>query len=227
MNSSVSLPPEAEELAGRRLRELASSLPGATAVFRRHKLDFCCGGDIALADAAQRRGLDVQAIAGQLLALDSAAGPELPESPEALIEHIVGRYHDVHRRELPELVLLAEKVERVHRGHADVPAGLAALLRDMQSELEEHMEKEEMVLFPMMLRNPGARLAPPVQRMRAEHDDHGAMLRRLQGLTHDLTAPAEACNTWRALYAGVGKLADDLMEHIHIENNVLFPQYEA
>lgn len=227
MNSSVSVPTEGEDFAGRRLGELARNLPGATAVFRRHKLDFCCGGDVALVDAARQRGLDVRAIAGELLALDPAAGPELPESPGALIDHIVARYHDVHRRELPELVLLAEKVERVHRGHADVPAGLAALLRDMQAELEDHMQKEETLLFPMMLRNPGANLSPPILRMRAEHDDHGAMLRRLHALTRDLTAPAEACNTWRALYAGVGKLADDLIEHIHIENNVLFPQYET
>ncbi len=227
MNASVSLEPEAERLAALTVGEIARTLPGATTVFRRNRLDFCCGGDVPLATAAQARGVDAVAVAAELLALDAGAASDLPDGPDALIDHLVTRYHDVHRRELPELVLLADKVERVHRAHAEVPAGLAALLREMQAELEAHMQKEELVLFPMMRRNPEAHLAPPIQRMRAEHDDHGVMLRKVEQVTRDLHLPSDACNTWRALYTGVAKLADDLMHHIHIENNVLFPQYEA
>ncbi|WP_031404708.1 iron-sulfur cluster repair protein YtfE [Thiomonas sp. FB-Cd] len=208
------------------LGQLARDLPGSTAVFRRHRLDFCCGGNITLEAAAHERQLDVAAIERELSALNPQAPRDTPTEPDALIDLIVSRFHDVHRRELPELITLATKVERVHKDHADVPAGLAALLQTMLDELQGHMQKEEQILFPMMRRNPGGVLTPPIDRMRAEHDEHGRMLQRVQDLTHELTLPADACNTWRALYAGVGKFTTDFMQHVHTENNILFPQFE-
>ncbi|SBP89442.1 iron-sulfur cluster repair protein YtfE [Thiomonas delicata] len=220
--ASPSLP-----LATRPLGHLARDLPGATAVFRRHRLDFCCGGETTLEAAARALQLDIAEIERELLALDVQAPAETPHDPNTLIDLIVSRFHDVHRRELPELITLAAKVERVHQSHPDVPAGLAALLQKMQDELQAHMQKEEQILFPMMRRNPGGFLAPPIARMREEHDDHGLMLRRVQDLTHDLRLPAEACNTWRALYAGLDKFVADFMQHVHTENNILFPQFEG
>ena len=209
------------------LGQLARDLPGSTAVFRRHRLDFCCGGNITLEAAARERQLDVAAIERELSALDVQAPSETPSDANALIDLILARYHEVHRRELPELITLATKVERVHKDHADVPAGLAALLQSMLDELLEHMQKEEQILFPMMRRNPGGFLAPPIGRMRTEHEEHGRMIQRVQDLTHDLTLPADACNTWSALYAGVGKFTTDFMQHVHTENNILFPQFEG
>ncbi|MHB1670348.1 MAG: iron-sulfur cluster repair protein YtfE [Thiomonas sp.] len=214
-------------LATRPLGHLARDLPGATAVFRRHRLDFCCGGETTLEAAARAQQLDIAAIERELLALDVQAPTDTPRAPDALIDLIVSRFHDVHRRELPELIALATKVERVHASHPDVPAGLATLLQNMQGELQAHMQKEEQILFPMMRRNPGGFLAPPIARMREEHDDHGRMLQRVQELTHELRLPAEACNTWRALYAGLDKFIADFMQHVHTENNILFPQFEG
>ena len=212
------------------LGQLARDLPGSTAVFRRHRLDFCCGGDTTLEAAAQARQLDLATIERELSELSPQSLDDTPtdtlHDPDALIDLIVSRFHDVHRRELPELITLAAKVERVHKDHAEVPAGLAALLQEMLDELQEHMQKEEQILFPMMRRNPGAVLTPPIARMRAEHDDHGRMLQRVQDLTRDLRLPAEACNTWRALYAGLDKFTADFMQHVHTENNILFPQFE-
>lgn len=212
--------------ADRTLGELARDIPGATAVFLRHRLDFCCGGSATLRDAAQARGLDAGAVCAELAALRPPPEAPLPDQPADLVQLIVTRFHDVHRRELPELVRLADKVERVHRGHPEVPAGLAEHLRGMQQELLEHMEKEESILFPMMARSPQMQLRPPIQRMREEHVDHGEALQRLEALTHELHEPADACNTWASLYVGLRKLHDDLMQHIHIENNVLFPRFE-
>ena len=212
--------------ANRTLADIAATLPGSTGVFRRHKLDFCCGGRVPLAQAAADRGLELGALEAELGTVVTLGLPaEHPERTEDLITVIETRYHATHRRELPELVRLARRVEAVHKDNPAVPRGLAALLERMGSELETHMRKEEDVLFPLMRRGGHPMIAHPIAVMLAEHDDHGAHLRELERLTGDFTAPADACPTWRALYVGAKKLADDLMEHIHTENNVLFPRF--
>ena len=209
---------------GRTVGEIAASLPGATAVFRRFGLDFCCGGDIALDESARRHGVDVTEIEQALSELPADAQADAPSTTVELIDHILSRYHEVHRRELKELVRLARKVERVHAGNPAVPRGLADLLDETARELEQHMGKEELILFPAMARAmPG--LDAPIARMRHEHDDHGRTLQELETLTSGFAVPAGACRTWQALYAGASKLADDLKQHIHLENNVLFPRF--
>lgn len=212
-------------LGDMRLGDIAVRLPGSTAVFRRYGLDFCCGGDKRLADAAPERGVALAQIADELKALDQSAPRDYPEDAAALIDHILERYHETHRRELPELVRLADKVERVHAGHPDAPIGLAESLRVMSQELETHMMKEEGVLFPLMRLGPHPGIAHPIARMRLEHDDHGERLREIERLYRGGVLSTEACGSWRALYAGVRKFADDLMHHIHLENNTLFPQF--
>ncbi|MFZ5790060.1 MAG: iron-sulfur cluster repair protein YtfE [Pseudomonadota bacterium] len=215
----------APSFAHRRLGEIAVALPGATGVFRRFKLDFCCGGDETLAEAAKARAIELAAVETALRALDLAAPAGLPTEPAALIDHVLARYHAVHRREIPELAGLARKVEAVHRHHDAVPAGLAEALEALEEELGSHMAKEEQVLFPLMRRGGHPMIVHPIAQMRAEHDEHGERLRELERLTHDLSLPADACTSWRALYAGTRKLIDDLMEHIHLENNLLFPHF--
>lgn len=217
-----------EGFAGRTLSDIAASLPGATAVFRKRKMDFCCGGGVPLSEAAAAKGLDLDAIEAELEALDTGAAPADAALPtEALIGRILERYHAVHRRELPELVRLAHRVEAVHRQNPQVPAGLGDLLEEVEQELTSHMMKEERILFPMMLAGQGASAGGPIAVMRHEHDDHGAQLARIMALTADATPPEGACTTWRALYSGIRKFAEDLTEHVHLENNVLFPRFGA
>lgn len=220
------LAPATGAYAARPVAEIAASLPGATAVFRRHKLDFCCGGQAPLAEAVAARGADLGAVEAELAALvpGKATAPEATEDLIALIET---RYHSTHRRELPELVRLARRVEAVHGDRAEAPHGLAELLSEIAAELEEHMQKEEQVLFPLMRRGGHPMIGQPIGMMRHEHDGHGAQIRALEALTTGGVPPAGACNTWRALYTGTRKLTDDLMEHIHLENNVLFPRFGA
>jgi regulator of cell morphogenesis and NO signaling len=213
--------------ADRTLADIATNLPGATAVFRAHKLDFCCGGDVALSQAVAQRGLSLSGVESALASLRPALVSAMPRDPALLIDHILKRYHDVHRRELPELIRLAKRVEAVHRDHDAVPAGLAALLEIMSQELETHMLKEEAILFPLMRTGGNPMIVHPIARMRHEHDDHGERLRILEQMTNGFLPPNDACPTWRALYTGLHKLVDDLMEHIHLENNVLFPQFGA
>lgn len=208
------------------LGQIAVGLPGATAVFRRYKLDFCCGGQISLAQAAAEKGLDAKALLEELIGLQRPSTAPEVTAPPVLIDHILARYHEVHRQQFPELIRMAHRVEAVHRAHPSVPAGLGDLLEAMHAELLSHMQKEEQILFPM-LRSGGNPFAhQPIGVMRAEHVEHGATLEKLAAMTDDVTPPADACNTWRALYAGLDQLRDDLMDHIHLENNLLFPQFE-
>ncbi|HET9019968.1 MAG TPA: iron-sulfur cluster repair protein YtfE [Acetobacteraceae bacterium] len=212
--------------AARSLADIAATLPGATAVFRRRKLDFCCGGRVRLDEAAAAKGLNLAELEADLGAVASLALPAAqPEATEDLIDLIVSRYHDVHRRELPELLRLARRVEAVHKAHPAAPRGLADLLETMGGKLSDHMQKEEQILFPLMRSGGHPMIAQPIAMMLADHDDHGADLREMERLTADFTPPEDACATWRALYVGTRKLADDLMEHIHTENNVLFPRF--
>ena len=206
--------------------QIAVQLPGSTAVFRRLKLDFCCGGQVSLREATANKGLDVAVVLAELATLQRPDTLEGVTEPVALIDHILTRYHDVHRQQLPELVRMARRVEAVHRDHPEVPAGLADLLEAMENELRLHMEKEEQILFPMLKAGGNPFVTHPIGMMRSEHVEHGETLDRLAALTHDATPPAGACNTWRALYAGIAQLNDDLINHIHLENNVLFPQFE-
>ncbi len=203
---------------------IAAALPGAAALFRRHKLDFCCGGATSLADAAAARGIGLAELEGELAALEPQV-PVAPEETEALIDHILERYHAVHRAELPELIRLARRVEAVHREHHAAPAGLADLLETIEAELTEHQAKEEQILFPLMRAGGHPMIVHPIARMREEHEAHGANLAEILVLTNDITPPAEACNSWRALYAGLAKFAEDLTEHVHLENNLLFPRF--
>ncbi len=228
MNAPTDLPlRDALLVPATAIGEIAARLPGATAVFRRHKLDFCCGGHVSLQEATDKKGIDVQALLAQLReAVPEAGEAAVPTEAGALIDHILARYHEVHRQQLPELERMARRVESVHRDHPQVPAGLADLLESMQAELVSHMEKEEQVLFPLLRSGGHPMVRHPISMMRHEHVDHGHTLDKLDELTQGITLPPGACNTWRALYTGLAALKTDLMQHIHLENNVLFPAFE-
>lgn len=216
------------DLLDRSLGQLARKIPGATAVFHHHGLDFCCGGNKSLRRAAEEKNLDSETIANSLLAIANKGETPATETmplPE-LIDYILENFHQVHRTELPELLRLANKVERVHADKPDCPHGLSDHLLQMAQELEQHMQKEENILFPMIKRGTGSMVLGPISVMRHEHDDHGAALRELERLTNNMHPPMGACNTWRALYLGLQKLHNDLMEHIHLENNLLFVKQE-
>jgi regulator of cell morphogenesis and NO signaling len=209
------------------LADLAVTRPGATRVFLAHGLDFCCGGRRPLTEACAEKGLDSEAILGEIAIADQDGG-DLTRWATRPIDHLVdfieGHYHARLRAELPQVIALADKVEQVHADKAACPRGLAAHLRTMHAAVLDHLDKEEQVLFPIIRAGRGSAAGSPIHAMEQEHEDHGRSLDRLRELTENLTAPAEACPTWRALYLRLGRLADELMEHIHLENNVLFPR---
>jgi regulator of cell morphogenesis and NO signaling len=212
--------------AERRVADIAANLPGATQVFRNHKIDFCCGGQIPLSEAVGTRGAALARIEAELAALETGAA-DAPQSTDQLIEHVLERYHATHRAELPELIRLAARVEARHAENAAVPRGIHAALVELSEALEDHMQKEEQILFPLMRAGGHPMITHPIGRMRDEHDEHGERLANLTALAHDFELPEEACPTWQALYTGVRKLIDDVHEHVHLENNVLFARFES
>jgi regulator of cell morphogenesis and NO signaling len=209
------------------LAELAVTRPGAARVFMKHGLDFCCGGRRPLDEACAAKQLDARTVLGEIEAQPAVADDltrwgerPLPE----LIDHIVARYHAWLRDEVPALLKMADKVEAVHAEKASAPKGVTAELAGLHQEAMSHMQKEEAILFPLIKSGRGASCGGPIQVMEAEHRDVGEALARIRTLTRDLTPPAEACNTWRALYLGLERLETEFFEHIHLENNILFPR---
>lgn len=138
----------------------------------------------------------------------------------ATVDHILQRYHNVHRAQFEELVPLAQKVAQVH---ADTfPAEIAGLLAYMQNELLMHMMKEERMLFPMINQGIGRGAAMPISVMMHEHEEHDRAIARLKELTDNFHAPEGACGSWTRLYALAKEMVDDLNDHIHLENDILF-----
>lgn len=146
-------------------------------------------------------------------------------SDSDIIDHILPRYHDTHRRQLEELVPLAEKVASVHAGK--FPAEMVPLLHTIQGELLSHMMKEERILFPMLKQGAGRAAAMPVRMMMHEHTEHEAALERLLEVTGNLQAPTDACRSWQQLYSLAQELVDDLRDHIDLEDNILFARVLA
>jgi regulator of cell morphogenesis and NO signaling len=210
------------------LSDIAVAEPLATRIFHAHGLDFCCHGRRPLAEACAERSLEparvLEEIEQERRAARSATVRWDTRPLDELIDFIVDHYHARLRRELPELRTMAEKVEQVHADKSSCPRGLARHLALVEEAVSSHLAKEEQVLFPLIRAGRGQTAGGPIQCMEAEHDDHAENLARLRELTAELTAPPEACTTWQALYGRLLQLERELMEHIHLENNVLFPR---
>jgi regulator of cell morphogenesis and NO signaling len=208
--------------------ELAARHPLATRVFARHHIDFCCGGGRPLADVCEMKGLDVetviQEIGREVSPQETVVRWDLSPVGE-LIDYILVKYHASLREELPRLEAMARKVAHVH-GDKDperLPRLVQAVL-ELKAELESHMLKEEGILFPMIRSGSGTGADGPIAVMMREHEEAGDQLRLIRELTNNYTVPAEACNTWQALWRGLEALETDLHDHIHLENNILFPR---
>jgi len=209
--------------------QLAAEHPLATRVFHRHGIDFCCDGGRKLQEACAAQGVDTGMVLEEIRKeLSNTTIPEerWGQAPlEDLVQHILVAYHGPLKEELPRLESMARKVLEVH-GDKD-PETLSEVVEvyaGLKAELSQHMVKEEQILFPMIEQGQGAMAGGPVSAMKHEHDSAGAALRRLRELTKDYQVPPGACNTWRALWHGLAALEESLHQHIHLENNILFPR---
>jgi len=216
----------------RTVGQIAVEYPLATRVLARHGIEFCCGGGQPMHEACAARNLDIDAILEEIRA--EVAGTD--ESPQrwdqaplgSLIDHILATYHRSLDEELPRLELMAHKVHDRHGDKAEeMLSGILSTFVALKAELEQHMAKEEQILFPMIKSGQGAMADGPISVMMHEHESAGAALERLRTLTGGYEVPAEACTTWRSLWHGLEALESDLHQHIHLENNILFPRAAA
>jgi len=208
------------------LSALATGLPGAAVVFRRCGIGFCCDGRRSLAEAVAASEVSLPAMLGALEDLEGSARRGAPEATEALIAFIVARYHERHRVELPVLIGRAAAVEDTARGRPEAPRGLAELLGALHASLDEHMLREELRVFPLMRQRRTDRLGAALALMRAEHEDNGQFLIRVEQVTRGFRPPADAGAAWEGLYAELERFADELAAHVYLEERLLFPRFE-
>ena len=204
-------------------------------VFKRHRIDFCCRGDLSIRAACERGGVDVDALVDELSHAVASRAERAEVDPRtlssaALIARIVSRHHEPLRHALPFVQALAAKVARVHGGHNPKLHDLDSAVQELVAALLPHLDVEEQSLFPA-LEQPSATSAEIIARglseMYEEHLAVGAMLERVRDATEDYSLPEWACTSYRTLFKELSVLEEDLTTHIHLENHVLMPRYVA
>ncbi|MEO8434619.1 MAG: iron-sulfur cluster repair di-iron protein [Pyrinomonadaceae bacterium] len=229
-------------LATKTVRELALEIPGATRVFEKMGIDYCCGGERSLADACTIAGVTF-ADAQKSLELTNAATADSDERDfqkttlVELIDHIEAKHHSFTRLEIGRLKALLEKVCLAHGENHPELLRINLLFRELGADLETHMTKEEQVLFPYVIRMeaaakqqiplfrpPFVTIANPVRMMMLEHDRAGELLKEIRALSSNYIPPADGCLSYQTLYTALAALEKDLHQHIHLENNILFPR---
>ncbi|MEK5256019.1 iron-sulfur cluster repair di-iron protein [Paenibacillus sp. FSL F4-0125] len=221
------------------VRDIVLQFPKAADYFKAKRIDFCCGGAKPLAEAAAERGLDQELIISDLNKLFEeypVPGEEIAWNTapsEELIDHIINKHHRYLREELPLISQNVTKVYRVHGGDSPHLAELYDLFNTLKEELLTHTAKEEDDEFPKLLTydaNPTEEgltaLRESLSELENEHDGAGDILRKIRSGTDDFTPPAHACTTYRLTYARLEELESMTFEHVHLENNILFPRYQ-
>lgn len=225
------------------LRDLAVAVPGSTRVFEKFGLDYCCGGAQSLAEACVKARVTSQAVLAELEQAQAAKPAQTDWAAQpvsALIEYVLATHHVFTRNELERLDTLLAKVRSVHNERHPELVKAEALFHLMKQELLQHLFKEERMLFPYVkeLETAIEHHAPaphamfgtvrnPIRMMSLEHETAGEMLREMRRVTRDYALPPDACASYRALYQALQAFEADLHEHIHLENNVLFPRAVA
>jgi regulator of cell morphogenesis and NO signaling len=222
------------------LRSIALAQPATIRVFERFHLDYCCGGNRPLAEACAQNGINVDDVLAGLAEATAAAQPArdfTQATPTELIQHIVSTHHAYVRSELHRLLPMAERCAAKHGpAHPEV-IQIEGQLRQLGTELLNHLTKEELILFPYIEAlekfHNGVGPAPhacfptvesPVQMMLNEHEAAGALLEEMRAATRNFTPPPDACPTLVGLYDGIDAFERDLHRHVHLENNLLFPR---
>jgi regulator of cell morphogenesis and NO signaling len=209
-------------------------------VFKKHGIDFCCGGNIPLAQACKEKNADITLVQEQLDEIDNRQTP--PEEDfdawelDMLVDHIVGVHHVFVKQANKTIKEFVNRVKMVHGMNKPNVSEISDRFDALADELDLHMYKEETILFPYIkelvaakkagtsLSSPFGSVENPISMMLAEHDNAGNELEQIQNLTENYSPPKGACATHKVSYSQLKEYADDLMRHIHLENNVLFPK---
>lgn len=214
----------------------------AAKVFKKYGIDFCCHGEVVLGKACADLGLAPEEVIQALERQDENGGGRIPFASwplDLLMDYILKIHHRGIRRNGPELLALLEKVERVHgEAHPELHE-LKALVSESLEDLEMHLQKEENVLFPYLYDlyaalEQGQRMAPmhcgtianPIRVMKMEHEGEGNRYLHIIRLTDHFSVPQDGCASYRLMMQELEAFVDALFEHIHLENNLLFPRFE-
>ncbi|MDY6322076.1 MAG: iron-sulfur cluster repair di-iron protein [Succinivibrio sp.] len=225
------------EAAGR----IAAEYPEAAEIMNRRGIDFCCHGQNPFKQACELAGADPEEVAAEI----AKAGGAAPVSPvffdswpsDLLCDYVLKIHHRGIRREGPEIVKLSQKVVAAHGENHPELSQVAAIFSQSLEALEEHLTKEDMVLYPYLYRLfeaavKGQRIEPfhcgsvahPIQVMMDDHSEEGLRHEQIRTLTRDYAVPDDACGSYRLLMEKLKKFRADLHEHIHLENNIIFPR---
>jgi len=222
------------------VRELAVEIPNATRILEKFGIDYCCGGRRSLEEACGAARVPVEEVVKALETAASASTTQsvLPSGSLAeLIDHIVKTHHKFTQEEILRLKALLEKVCSVHGPNHPELLTIRDTFLGLAQELTLHMMKEENVLFPYIvgvekavvqngpvLPAPFGTVQNPVRMMMQEHDGAAEALREIREASHDFTVPKDGCISYQSLYQALPSLEADLHQHIHLENNILFPR---
>jgi regulator of cell morphogenesis and NO signaling len=228
------------------VRELALENPAATRVFEKLGIDYCCGGDRSLEQACRAANLAVDQVLDSLEMAEQTTRAEhkvhdwQKEMLGGLVAHIKNTHHKYTREESVRLGALLEKVCSVHGKNHPELLHIRATFAGLAQELTMHMMKEEMVLFPYIVRMeesalqnepilppPFGSVQNPVSMMEHEHESAGDALRAMRKASGGYRAPTDACISYQTLYKALSEFEANLHEHIHLENNILFPRAVA
>jgi len=223
------------------VRDIALENPAAVRVFEKYGLDYCCGGRVPLSEACAAKDVNVDDVIASLEAAIAPSSPVLKdwtkESLASLTAYIVNTHHAYVKREVPRLTELAGKVVNRHGDTRLELSAIQAKLAELGEELIAHQGKEEVVLFPYIgklerfvsgsgnkPRDCFGTIAHPIAMMTKDHEIAGSLMAEIRDLSRDYTPPDGACPTFRAFYEGLHEFELDLHQHIHLENNILFPR---
>ncbi len=229
-----------EKLGQKTVAEFVAEDYRAADVFKKHKIDFCCKGKVSVAEICRKKKLDCAQIERELMALDepvSNAHDFNSWELDFLADYIIQTHHKYVTENIPLILEYAEKVARVHGHHYTETVEINTFFKVVAQELQLHMQKEEHILFPFIKRivqaarqqqpmpnPPFGSVQNPIRMMEMEHEDAGDIFKKIAVLTNGYQPPEGACNTFRVLYAKLKEFEEDLHQHIHLENNILFPK---
>jgi regulator of cell morphogenesis and NO signaling len=219
--------------------DIVTTIPQTADLFRKLRIDYCCGGKISLEDAAKERNLDPEQVLAEVLKIEQHQAAYVSSKPQSLdeaelVEHIQKKHHAFLREELVQMAPYVTKLARVHGDHQPHLLRVQELYTALKNELIEHTSEEDEVVFPLLLQyknNPTEeareQLMPYLLNLEEDHDNAGNLLKELRDITHDFEPPADACGTYRLVYQRLSLLEQDTFEHIHLENHVLFEQVRS
>ncbi|MFA9559607.1 iron-sulfur cluster repair di-iron protein [Evansella sp. AB-rgal1] len=224
-----------------KVREIVIQVPRSDELFKQHKIDFCCGGNRPIHEALTEKGLHEETFLNELQSLfDQASEMKsldsndwTKESYSSIMDHVIHRHHGYLAEELPDLSFYVTKIYRVHGNTHPELGELHRLFHTLKMELEQHMVKEEQQIFPAIRQydmNPGQQqrdiALSRIHELESEHEEAGSLLKQIRNVTSDFTLPSGACTTYKMTFKRLEELESDMFQHVHLENNILFPRLQ-